>query len=94
MTKTVKFVGKCLMLLAYIKIDGSIKLVKIDCNLNSTKYMQFLKNSLISDLDEGEIFQRNGAPSQRSRATQQNLIDEGVILLKDRLALNLDLNSI
>ena len=35
------------MLWVYIKIDG---------NLNSAKYIHLLKDNLVPDLDEGEIF--------------------------------------
>ena len=52
-----KFESKSLMLWGYIKSDGSRKLIKMDDNLNSAKYIQLLKDNLILDLDEGEIFQ-------------------------------------
>ena len=45
------------ILWGYVKSDGSKKMVKIDGNLNSTKYIQLLKYNLILHLDEGEIFQ-------------------------------------
>ena len=39
--------------------DGSNKLVKVDINLNYAKYIEFQKEHLIADFDEGENIQRN-----------------------------------
>ena len=49
------------MLLAYIKSHGLRKLIKADSNLNSAKLIKLLKDDLILDLDEGEIFRYDGA---------------------------------
>ena len=65
--------------------DVSKKLVKKDSNLNSAKYAHLQKHHLIPDLDEGKIFQYD-----RSCAIQ-NLVDEGVIVMKDWLAQSPDL---
>ena len=62
--------GESQILWGYIKSDGSRKLAKIDGNLNSAKYSQLLKDNLIPDLEEGEIFQHDGAPYHRLHATQ------------------------
>ena len=59
--------------------------------MNSTKYVQSLKDNLTPDLDKGEIFHHDGAPCSRSRVTQQSLADEGVTVLRDWLAQSPDL---
>ena len=41
----------------YKKSDGSRNLVKIDSSLKSGKNVHMLKDNLIVDLDEDEIFQ-------------------------------------
>ena len=67
--KTVKFEVQSLRLREYTK--SSSKLVKIDGNLNSVKYIQFLKNNLMPNLDEeGEIIQHNGVSCYRWRSKQ------------------------
>lgn len=57
-----KFRCKSLMPWECIKCDSSRKLAKIDVNLNNAKYIQLLKDNLIPDMDEGEIFQLDEAP--------------------------------
>ena len=81
------------MIWGYIKSDGSRKLVKIDGNLNSAKYIQLLKDNLIADLDDGEIFQHEGDLCHRSRATKLSLTEESIIVLSDWPALSLGLNN-
>ena len=78
----------------YIKSDGSRKLVKIDSNLTSAKYIQFLKDNSISDLDVGEIFQVDGAQCHKLHATQQSLVDGNVTILKDLPVKSSNLNII
>ena len=48
--------------------DSSRNLVKIDGNLDSTKYIQLLNVKLIQDLDKGETFWHDGAPRYRLHA--------------------------
>ena len=78
----------------YIKSDGLRNLVKIDGKLNSAKYIQFLKDNLISDLDDGEILQHDRDPCLRSRATQRGLVDKRITVLKDWSAQTPKLNII
>lgn len=52
--KTVKFMGKSLMLWGCIQNDDSRELAQIDGSLNNAKYIQLLKDHLIPNLDEGE----------------------------------------
>ena len=59
------------------------------------KYIQFLKDNLIKELNEGEnSFSLRRTSCHRSRATQQSLAVEGVIVLKVCLTQNRDLNII
>ena len=58
------------------------------------KYIQLLKDNLIPDLAEGEIFHFDGTSSNRSCTIQQILADESVTVLKDWPATSLDLNII
>ena len=75
------------MLWRCIKSDDSRKLVKIEGNFNSTKYIQLLKDNLIQDLEKGKNFQHDKAPCHSSH-------DEGITILKDCSAQNPDLNII
>lgn len=52
-------------------------------SINSAKYIQLPENLLISDLDEGEVFQHDIVPHYRLRKSQQRLADEGVTVMKD-----------
>ena len=45
---------------------------------NSVKYILLLKENLIADLDEGDIFQHNEAQCHRLHESQQSLADEDV----------------
>lgn len=92
--KTVKFGSKSMMLWAYIKSDGSIKLVNIDGNFNRVKYIQLLKDNLKPDLDGSKIFQQERALWHRLRATKQSLVDENVTILKNWSTQSSDLNTI
>ena len=59
MMKTMKLGG-------YIKSDRLRKLAKINDNLNRAKYiLLLLKDNLIPDLDDGEIFQYDRDPCHR-----------------------------
>ena len=53
-----------------------------------------LKDNLIPDLDEDDVFSITLAPSHKSRVTQQSLADEGGTVLKDRSAQSLNFDII
>lgn len=93
-TKTVKFGGGSIMVWGFIKGDGRRKLVKIEGTLNSAKYIEVLKSHLLQDLGDTDIFQQDGAPCHRSRATRQFFTDEAVTVLEDWPAQSPDLNII
>lgn len=49
------------MLSGYIKIDNTRKVFKIDSNFNIVKYIDLKKDHLITNMDESDIFQHDGA---------------------------------
>ena len=63
---------------------------KIDGNSNSVKYIMLLKDNLIADLDEGEIFQHDWAPCHRLHATLGLDLWRSLTILKDWSAQTLD----
>ena len=66
------------MLLKYIKSDGQRQLFKIDGNLTSCKDIQLMKNNMIPELDDDEIFSRLELPvvyrEEHSRVCQIKLL--------------------
>ena len=54
-TIAVKLKGKSPLLWGCLKSNVSRQFVKLDGSLNNVKYIQLMKDNLISDLDKGEI---------------------------------------
>ena len=54
---TAKFGAKRIMFWGYIKFTGEKNLVIVTGSLNSEKYMDILKEHLLEDVREGDLFQ-------------------------------------
>lgn len=93
-TKTVKFGGGGIIVWGAIKSDGKRVLVKAQETINSTEYQRLLSSGLMPLLDSSSIFQQDGAPSHRSKATMQFLDRHKICVLSDWPPQSPDLNII
>ena len=70
------------MFWGYIKFTGEKNLVIVTGSRNSEKYMDILKENLLEDVQEGDLFQHNNAPAHKSQKTARFLNSNGVQLLE------------
>ena len=71
------------MFWGYIKFTGKKNLVIVTGSLNSVKYMDILKDHLLEDVQEGDLFQHDNAPALKSQKTARFLSSNGVQLLEN-----------
>lgn len=79
MMKTVELI---IILWGNINNDGSINVIKNGRNLNSIKYIEFLKEYFIPNLNDSDIFQHGRDLYHQDPITQRHLTDEDVNVLK------------
>jgi len=93
-TKTMKHGYKSLMIWGAIRHDGSRMLIKCPDILNSKEYQAVLHRGLFPMYESSHVFQHDGAPCHRSKATVEFLEQAKICLLSDWPAQSPDLNII
>ena len=91
--KTVKLGGK-IMVWGYIQYGGVREICRVEGNINSLKYQEFLAASYIPNHKRGQILQQDGAPSHTSISTSKFLKAKKIKVLQDWPAQSPDMNII
>ena len=92
--KTVKFGGGKIMVWGYIQYGGVREICRVEGNINSLKYQEFLAASYIPNHKRGQILQQDGAPSHTSISTSKFLKAKKIKVLQDWPAQSPDMNII
>lgn len=91
-TKTKKFGGQSIIVWGAVKSNGDRKLIRSLGTIHSTEYQRILEHGLLPLLDAKTIFQHDGAPSHRSKSTEEWLAKKNICVLSDWPPLSPDLN--